>query len=132
MATLRDIRRRIRSIRSTAQITKTMEMVSAAKLRRAQTTVESARPYATQLREVLGNLAQASGDVLHPAFLRREVVEEAVRAGVDDGHLALHRERPVLALLQDLHHALAAGELGLRRLVEVRAELRERRHFAIL
>lgn len=73
MATLRDIRRRIRSIQSTAQITKTMEMVSAAKLRRAQTAVESARPYATQLREVLENLAQASADVRHPAFARREV-----------------------------------------------------------
>jgi F-type H+-transporting ATPase subunit gamma len=50
-----------------------MEMVSAAKLRRAQTAVESARPYATQLREVLQNLARASADVLHPAFTRREV-----------------------------------------------------------
>lgn len=78
MATLRDIRRRIRSVRSTAQITKTMEMVSAAKLRRAQTTVESARPYATQLLEVLGNLARASGDAMHPAFVRREVKNRLV------------------------------------------------------
>jgi F-type H+-transporting ATPase subunit gamma len=78
VATLRDIRRRIRSIRSTAQITKTMEMVSAAKLRRAQSALESARPYATQLRQVLGNLAQASGDVLHPAFVRREVRHRVV------------------------------------------------------
>lgn len=78
MATLRDIRRRIRSIRSTAQITKTMEMVSAAKLRRAQSALESARPYATQLREVLGNLAQASGEALHPAFVRREAKRRVV------------------------------------------------------
>ncbi|MGE5175953.1 MAG: ATP synthase F1 subunit gamma [Hyphomicrobiales bacterium] len=78
MATLRDIRRRIRSVRSTAQITKTMEMVSAAKLRRAQTAVESARPYATQLREVLANLAVASGDAAHPAFVRREVKRRVV------------------------------------------------------
>jgi len=78
VATLRDIRRRIRSIRTTSQITKTMEMVSAAKLRRAQVAVESARPYATQLREVLGNLAQASSDVLHPAFARREVKRRAI------------------------------------------------------
>ena len=74
MATLREIRRRIRSVRNTAQITKTMEMVSAAKLRRAQSAVEAARPYATLLREVLQNLAQASGEVLHPAFVRRETV----------------------------------------------------------
>lgn len=55
-----------------------MEMVSAAKLRRAQVAVESARPYATQLREVLANLAQASGDALHPAFRRREVRRRAI------------------------------------------------------
>ncbi len=78
MATLRDIRRRIRSVKSTAQITKTMEMVSAAKLRRAQTAVESARPYGEQLRDVLGNLASASADILHPAFGRREVKRRAV------------------------------------------------------
>jgi F-type H+-transporting ATPase subunit gamma len=78
VATLRDIRRRIRSIASTAQITKTMEMVSAAKLRRAQTTVESARPYANELRAVLGNLSRASGDVRHPVFQRREVRQRAI------------------------------------------------------
>src|SRR5512140_778243 len=76
MATLREIRRCIRSVRNTAQITKTMEMVSAAKLRRAQSVVEAARPYATLLREVLDNLAQASGDVLHPAFIRRDEVKK--------------------------------------------------------
>lgn len=78
MATLRDIRRRIRSVRSTSQITKTMEMVSASKLRRAQVAVESARPYALQLAEVLGNLAQASGDTMHPVFVRREVKRRVV------------------------------------------------------
>jgi F-type H+-transporting ATPase subunit gamma len=74
VATLREIRRRIRSVRNTAQITKTMEMVSAAKLRRAQSAVEAARPYATALREVLQNLAQATSDVVHPAFVRRDPV----------------------------------------------------------
>ena len=78
MATLRDIRRRIRSVASTAQITKTMEMVSAAKLRRAQVAVESARPYGIELRSVLRNLAAASSDSLHPAFGRREVRRRAL------------------------------------------------------
>ncbi len=78
MATLRDIRRRIRSVKSTAQITKTMEMVSASKLRRSQTAVESARPYGEQLRDVLANLASASGDIEHPAFARREVKRRAI------------------------------------------------------
>ena len=89
MATLREIRRRIRSVRNTAQITKTMEMVSAAKLRRAQSAVESARPYATLLREVLQNLAQASsGEVLHPAFVRREVKTRALVLVTSDRGLA--------------------------------------------
>lgn len=88
MATLREIRRRIRSVRNTAQITKTMEMVSAAKLRRAQTAVEAARPYATSLREVLLNLAQASGDVSHPAFVRREVRTRALVLVTSDRGLA--------------------------------------------
>jgi F-type H+-transporting ATPase subunit gamma len=78
LATLRDIRRRIRSVRSTAQITKTMEMVSAAKLRRAQTALESARPYDRDLKKVLANLASASGDTLHPVFVRREVKRRAL------------------------------------------------------
>jgi len=88
MATLREIRTRIRSVRNTAQITKTMEMVSAAKLRRAQTAVEAARPYATLLSEVLQNLAQASGDALHPAFVRREVKTRAIVLVTSDRGLA--------------------------------------------
>jgi len=78
VATLRDIRRRIKSVRSTAQITKTMEMVSAAKLRRAQVTVESARPYASDLSAVLANLAEASSDLSHPAFAKRDVKNRAI------------------------------------------------------
>jgi F-type H+-transporting ATPase subunit gamma len=78
LATLRDIRRRIRSVRSTAQITKTMEMVSAAKLRRAQTALESARPFDQELKKVLANLASASGDSLHPVFVRRDVKRRAL------------------------------------------------------
>src|SRR5258708_25684871 len=59
MPSLIDIRRRIRSVRNTQQITKAMKMVSAAKLRRAQDRVIAARPYAALLRKVLGNLAMA-------------------------------------------------------------------------
>jgi F-type H+-transporting ATPase subunit gamma len=88
MATLRDIRRRIRSVRSTAQITKTMEMVSAAKLRRAQAAVESARPYANELSAVLANLAEASSDLSHPAFQGREVKRRAIVLVTSDRGLA--------------------------------------------
>src|SRR5579862_1404297 len=59
MPSLIDIRRRIRSVRNTQQITKAMKMVSAAKLRRAQDRVIAARPYAAMLRKVLANVAAA-------------------------------------------------------------------------
>jgi F-type H+-transporting ATPase subunit gamma len=60
MPSLIDIRRRIRSVKNTQQITKAMKMVSAAKLRRAQDRVIAARPYAGLLRQVLGNVAAAA------------------------------------------------------------------------
>jgi F-type H+-transporting ATPase subunit gamma len=59
MPSLIDIRRRIRSVKNTQQITKAMKMVSAAKLRRAQDRVIAARPYGTLLRKVLGDVAAA-------------------------------------------------------------------------
>lgn len=73
MASLKDLRRRIRSTRSTQQITKAMEMVAAAKLRRAQARAVAARPYAAKLTEMLTNLAGAAGDLEHPLFKVREV-----------------------------------------------------------
>jgi F-type H+-transporting ATPase subunit gamma len=59
MPSLIDIRRRIRSVKNTQQITKAMKMVSAAKLRRAQDRVIAARPYGAMLRQILGNVAAA-------------------------------------------------------------------------
>ena len=60
MPSLIDIRRRIRSVKNTQQITKAMKMVSAAKLRRAQDRVIAARPYGSLLRKVLANVAAAA------------------------------------------------------------------------
>jgi F-type H+-transporting ATPase subunit gamma len=74
MPSLIDIRRRIRSVRNTQQITKAMKMVSAAKLRRAQDRVMAARPYVAMLRGVLANLAAAAaggGALEHPLMARR-------------------------------------------------------------
>jgi F-type H+-transporting ATPase subunit gamma len=76
MPSLIDIRRRIRSVKNTQQITKAMKMVSAAKLRRAQDRTIAARPYGTLLRKVLGNVAAAvAGDehaAENPLLARRE------------------------------------------------------------
>ena len=61
MPSLIDIRRRVRSVKNTQQITKAMKMVAAAKLRRAQDKVIAARPYAGMLEKMLGNVAAAAG-----------------------------------------------------------------------
>ncbi|MDI6813599.1 MAG: ATP synthase F1 subunit gamma [Desulfitobacteriaceae bacterium] len=73
MAGVRDIRRRIRSVRNMQQITKAMKMVAAAKLRKAQEKVIAARPYARQLQAVLARLAEAQVDVSHPLLEKRPV-----------------------------------------------------------
>jgi F-type H+-transporting ATPase subunit gamma len=66
MPSLLDIRRRIRSVKNTQQLTKAMKTVSAAKLRRAQERVFSARPYANQLKKVLANLTARQEGLSHP------------------------------------------------------------------
>lgn len=63
MASPREIRRRIRSVRNTAQITRALEMVSASKMRRAQERVRAARPYAERLRTIIAGLAVAGESV---------------------------------------------------------------------
>ena len=72
MANLLDIRRRIRSVKNTQQITKAMKMVSAAKLKRAKDRAEAARPFAGKMVEVLSSLAARAGeDFSHPLLDRR-------------------------------------------------------------
>src|SRR5215207_237871 len=66
MPALVDIRRRIRSVKNTQQITKAMKMVSAAKLRRAQEAMFAARPYARKMMEVLNSLATRANPDSHP------------------------------------------------------------------
>jgi F-type H+-transporting ATPase subunit gamma len=68
---LKDIRKRITSVRNTQQITKAMKMVSAAKLRRAQEAILAARPYAEKIEEVLADVATREDDEAHPLLQRR-------------------------------------------------------------
>lgn len=72
MATLRDIRRRINSVKSTQQITRAMKLVAAAKLRRAQERILEARPYSYKMGEVLSDLALRSPRELHPLLATRD------------------------------------------------------------
>ncbi len=73
MPSLRDIKKRIRAVENTKQITKAMEMVAAARLRKAQQMIESFRPYGEKMQEMLSHLSHASGAVDHPYFEKREV-----------------------------------------------------------
>jgi F-type H+-transporting ATPase subunit gamma len=72
MANAKEIRTQIKSIRNTAKITKAMEMVAAAKMRKAQDRMEASRPYAELIRKVIGHLMQARPDYKHPFMVERE------------------------------------------------------------
>jgi len=74
---MRDIKRRIKSIKNTEQITKAMKMVAAAKLRKAQEKVFQARPYAKELAGTLSRLAGAALDANHPLMVKREIKKVA-------------------------------------------------------
>jgi len=78
MATLRDIRQKIAAVKKTQQITKAMNMVSAAKLRGAQTRMEQFRPYAGAFRQMLTSIASRVEPEAHPFFQQAEKVERVL------------------------------------------------------
>jgi F-type H+-transporting ATPase subunit gamma len=94
MPSLIDMRRRIRSVRNTQQITKAMKMVSAAKLRRAQDRAIAARPYAAMLQQILANVAEAAA--------------QSPDSG-DNPMLAVRPENRILLLVVTADRGLAGG-----------------------
>lgn len=78
MPSTRDIRRRIKSIKSTAQITKAMQMVASAKMRKAQLAALAGRPYAALMNEVLAAATAGAGEFSHPLMEARPVKKRAV------------------------------------------------------
>jgi F-type H+-transporting ATPase subunit gamma len=78
MPSTRDIRQRIKSVSSTAKITKAMQMVAASKMRKAQQMALAGRPYATLMNQVLGQVKTHAGDFSHPLMETREVRKRAV------------------------------------------------------
>src|SRR3954469_3359820 len=72
MPSLIDLRRRVRAVKNTQQITKAMKMVAASKLRRAQERITNARPYAVQMQHVLAGLAGRVDSSIHPLLTVRE------------------------------------------------------------
>ncbi len=73
MQGMREIKRRIRSVKNTQQITKSFKMVSASKLRRAQERAEQARPYVAKMAEVLANIGRSATNIQHPMLEKRPV-----------------------------------------------------------
>jgi F-type H+-transporting ATPase subunit gamma len=90
MASLRDIRKRIRSVKNTRQITKAMKMVAAARLRKAQDAIIAARPYAEMLDSIVADLAARSGgeELSHPLLAVRPVRRAEVLVLTSDRGLA--------------------------------------------
>ena len=78
MPSTRDIRRRIKSVKNTAQITKAMQMVASAKMRKAQMAALSGRPYATLMNNVLAAVSAGAGDFTNPLMEAREVRKRAL------------------------------------------------------
>jgi F-type H+-transporting ATPase subunit gamma len=89
MASVQDLKRRIRSIRNTRKITKALQLVAGARLRRAQSRIEAMRPYADTMRELMEGVARASGSVRNlPLLQQREVKTVAIVAVTGDRGLA--------------------------------------------
>jgi F-type H+-transporting ATPase subunit gamma len=88
MATVQDLKRRIRSVTNTRKITKAMELVASARLRRAQSRIEEMRPYADRMLELMAITARASGSVRLPLLQRREVRRVALLPITADRGLA--------------------------------------------
>lgn len=85
---LRELKRQIKSKQSSKQITKAMEMVAAARLKRAQNSAEAARPYADKMKEVVASIAAGSKDVKHPMLQSREVKKTGYLVITSDRGLA--------------------------------------------
>ena len=99
MPSLIDLRRRIRAVKNTQQITKAMKMVAASKLRRAQERIMNARPYAVQMQRVLGSVASRVDPSIHPLLTARESAARQPHAG-DRRH---RRQGPVRQLQHQRH-----------------------------
>src|SRR5881227_899238 len=135
MATVQDLKRRIRSIRNTQKITKAFELVASARLRRAQARIEAMRPYADRMMELMIGTARASTSLRGLALLqRREVRTAAIVPFTGDRGLAGAFNAQVLRHAFALERSLRADGLTVRWLVAGRkgaSTLRFRRYDVI-
>lgn len=97
----KEIKRRIKSVQNTRQITKAMKMVAAAKLRRAQERAESSRPYSEKIKDVISSIAAGTKDFSHPMLEDRSVQKTGYLVITSDRGLAGGYNANVLRLVQN-------------------------------
>jgi F-type H+-transporting ATPase subunit gamma len=116
MPSTRDIRRRIKSIKNTAQITKAMQMVASSKMRRAQLAALAGRPYATLMNQVLAAVSSGAGHFTHPLMETREGGKRALVIVSTDkglcGALNSNLLREVARFDKESTICIAAGKKG--------------------
>jgi|SRR5882724_9830498 len=127
MPSTRDIRRRIKSVKNTAQITKAMQMVAASKMRKAQQAALAGRPYAKLMNEVLGEVAGSNGDFNDPLMEKREVKKRCLIVVSTDkglcGGLNGNLMREAAKLDRDTTVFVAAGRKASQFLARTKREL---------
>ena len=102
MPSTRDIRRRIKSVKNTRQITKAMELVAASKMKRAQQAAVSGRPYANLLADVLAALAHRIDEAAHPFLVTREVTTRGILLITTDKGLCGSLNANLFKLVQEV------------------------------
>jgi F-type H+-transporting ATPase subunit gamma len=132
VATVQDIKRRLRSVRNTRKITKAMELVAAAKLRRAETRIEALRPYAERMRELMIGTARATPSRGFPLLEARETVQSvAILPLTGDRGLAGAFNAQIIRRALQLEREVRAGGADVRWVVvgkKGRSTLRFRRY----
>jgi F-type H+-transporting ATPase subunit gamma len=127
MANTQDIRRRIKSIRNTSQITKALQMVAASKMRKAQMAALAGRPYSSLMNRVLVSLQQRTDSKLHPLLQQREVKKELVVLLSTDkglaGALNTNLFREAIKFEADKALYVTSGAKGRQFIVRTRREL---------
>jgi F-type H+-transporting ATPase subunit gamma len=131
MPSLRDLRRRTKSVKNTQQITKAMKMVSAAKLRRSQDAILSARPFARKMLEVLNSLATRANPEGHPLLRVREPRRVDVVIITADKGLCGSFNANILKTAEAFVKKMEADDLGLQLVGKKSRDYFRRREFRI-
>ena len=132
MPNLKDIKRRIKSVKNTRQITKAMKMVSAAKLKRAQDEITAARPYAEKMLELIGSLASKASSDSHPLLENRGNARVGLVLFTSDRGLCGSFNSQLLRMAERFIRANKTSEVSLYLVGKRGAEYFKRRSFKIL